>query len=384
MKILIAKFSAWSYEDYKTSQHPEYVAIRNIISRNPQSKFVLVGEGYEFKHFRCDGIEFYNINSRGGVRYFFSSLLKFELATLLRPSIIVVMGSINMLPFGLSRNISRARLIPVLTSEIGYDVQRLPHPFQMIFRGIFRAMLNHSSAILTLSKRIGKELIDQYQIDPSRITIYRHKMSKIFHPQVSKDIKATLNPDGPVVLTLCRISQEKGLEFLIEAAKDIVNRVPNVRIVIKGSSNDQKYKDRLTKLVHQYSLDNRLVFLEFSPYSEVPKFLSASDVFVLPSISEGVPTVLLEAMATGIPVVATNVGGVPDIIEDGRNGLLVSPRKPSALAEAVVRLLSDAGLRERLRKKGFQTVQQQVRESDIEELIMKFISSNKKKRRDIK
>lgn len=372
MKILIAKFSAWSYEDYKYSQHPEYVAIRNIISRNPQSEFILIGEGYEFRHFRRDGIEFYNINSRGGVRYFFSSLLKLELATFLRPSAIVVMGSMNLLPFGLSRNISRARLIPVLTSEIGYEVQRMPQPFQMIFRGLFRTTLNHSSTVLTLSKRIRRELIDQYRIDPSKIMIYRYKMSNIFHPQDSKDIKAILNPNGPVVLTLCRISPEKGLEFLIEAARDIVNKVPNVRIVIKGSSNNQKYRDKLTKLVHQYSLESHLVFLEFSPYSEVPKFLSASDVLVLPSISEGLPTVLLEAMATGIPVVATNVGGVPDIIEDGRNGLLVSPGKSRALAEAVVRLLRDSGLRKRLREKGFQTVQQ-ARESDMEELIMKLI-----------
>jgi glycosyltransferase involved in cell wall biosynthesis len=372
MKILIAKFSAWSYEDYKNSQHPEYVAIRNIISRNPGSEFILVGEGHEFKHFRRDGIEFYNINSGAGFRYFFSSLLKLELATFLRPSAIVVLGSINVLPFGLSKNISRARLIPVLTSEIGYDVKRMPQPFQMIFRGLFRTTLNHSSTILTLSKRIKRELINEYQIDPSKITIYRYKLSDIFHPQVSKDIKAILNPDGPVVLTLCRMSPEKGLEFLIEAAKDIVNKVPNVKIVIKGSSFNEKYKDKLTKLVHQDGLEAHVVFLKFSPYSEVPKYLSASDVFVLPSISEGLPTVVLEAMATGIPVVATNVGGVPDILEDGDNGLLVSPGKPRALAEAIIRLLRDEGLRERLRERGFQTVQK-VRESDIEELIMKFI-----------
>ena len=373
MKVLIAKFSAWSYEDFRRSQHPEYVAIRNIISRNPQDEFVLVGEGYEFKHFRRDGIEFYNIKAGYGFNYLFSSLLKFELATLLRPSAIVVMGSINLLPFGLSRNISRTRLIPVFTSEIEYEVRRMPRPFQVIFRTLFRTVLSQSPKVLTLSKKIRRELVDQYRIDPSKITIYRYELSDTFHPQDSKNIKAALNPDGPVVLTLCRISPEKGLEFLIEAAKDIINKVPNVRIVMKGSSKDQRYKEKLTRLIEKNRLNDHIIFLDFSPYSEVPKFLSASDVFVLPSISEGLPTVVLEAMATGIPIVATNVGGVPDIVEDGINGLLVSPRRPSALAEAVVRLLLDSSLRERLREKGFETVQK-VKENDIEELIAKFLS----------
>jgi glycosyltransferase involved in cell wall biosynthesis len=105
---------------------------------------------------------------------------------------------------------------------------------------------------------------------------------------------------------------------------------------------------------------------------EIPKYLSASDIFVLPSVSEGLPVVILEALASGIPVVASRVGGIPDILTDGCNALLVEPANVQALAKAILKLLRDDRLRESLREEGFETVRY-VEENDIEKLLAKFV-----------
>jgi glycosyltransferase involved in cell wall biosynthesis len=368
MNIIIAKFTAWTYEDYKNSKHPEYAAIRKIVSQHPQHKFILIGEGPKAGHFERDGIQFFNINSKTEFHYLYSLLLKLELGILLRPSAIVVMGTINVIPFGWSTIITRSRLIPAVTGEIAYGLQDIPNPFQTILSVLLRATLHRSDTILCLSKGIREELVNKFEIDPQKIMLYNYRISETFNPNVPKILKPILNPNGPVVLTLCRVSREKGLEYLIEASERIIKEVPNVRILIKGSSRDERYKEKLTRLMHKYNLDNNVSFLEFSPNSEVPKFLSASDVFVLPSLSEGLPLAMLEAMATGVPVVASKVGGIPDILTDGYNGLMVEPRNPGALAEAILRLLRDDALRKRLVERGLETVRG-LRENEFEKLL---------------
>jgi glycosyltransferase involved in cell wall biosynthesis len=372
MRIIIAKFSDWTYEDYKNSEHPEYVAIRNIVERHPEHSFILIGEGQESRHFTQEGIEFYNINSKGKIGYLLSFLLKLELAILLKPSVTVVLGNINMIPFGLETALTRTKLLPVITGEIGYSMQSVPNPIRAVLSSLLKATLRRSKTILSISNTIQGELVTRCGIDPQKVIVYKYRVSKAFSPTVSKSLKATLNPNGPVVLTLCRISKEKGLEYLIEATRRVVEKMPNVRVVIKGSVQDLKYEQKLVNLVHKYKLDGNVAFSEFSPYSEVPKFLAASDVFVLPSISEGLGLVIMEAMASGIPVVASRVGGVPDILTDGSNGLVVDPARPDLLAEALLRLLCDEELRERLVKKGLETVRR-IEENDIERVLNRLM-----------
>jgi len=90
---------------------------------------------------------------------------------------------------------------------------------------------------------------------------------------------------------------------------------------------------------------------------DIPELLSALDFFVLSSESEGLPVSLLEAMAASRPVVATRVGGIPQVIEDGHNGLLVSPHDPAGLAKAIITLMEDSTLRESVAREGYRTVE---------------------------
>jgi glycosyltransferase involved in cell wall biosynthesis len=370
---MIAKFSPWNHEIYQKSEHPEYVAIRNIISQNSQHNFILVGEGgTRYEHLGEKGVSFYNIGSNTKIRYVFSFFLKFELAFLLRPTIIVAAGATGLISFGIASILTRARFIPLLTGEIWYDLSRMPKPLTKVCAFLMKATLRKAYAVLAISESVKKETIDNYGINSNRVFVYKYKISTLFNPDVSRDIKLILNPTGPIVSSVARISPEKGIIYLVEAARIVANKVPNVKFVIKASSSDDKYEGKIRNLIYKHNLQQHFIFLGGSPYSEMPKYMAVADVFVLPSISEGLPVVILEALATGVPVVASRAGGIPDILTHEYNGLLVEPRDVEGLAEAIIRILSDDKLKRRLIEGGLATIRR-MKENEIEKLLSKLI-----------
>ncbi len=134
----------------------------------------------------------------------------------------------------------------------------------------------------------------------------------------------------------------KGQGTIIDAARLAATRYPDMRFVLVGDGRDE---DRFRE--QAAGLDN----VEFAGYvTEVDDYLSVFDVFVFPSLHEGLGSTLLDAMSFGLPVVATNVGGIPDIIEDGSNGYLVEPEEPDALLAAVRRILDDPAQRAAIEK----------------------------------
>jgi glycosyltransferase involved in cell wall biosynthesis len=134
----------------------------------------------------------------------------------------------------------------------------------------------------------------------------------------------------------------KGVDVLVEAMTRF-DEAPLLTIVGDGSE-----RENLERQVSAAGLGDRVRFHGWVDLEAVPTHLAAADVLVLPTMSEGFPNVVLEAMAAGLPVVATNVLGIPEIVTDGENGILVPPRDPRALHEAMATLLADANLRERI------------------------------------
>jgi glycosyltransferase involved in cell wall biosynthesis len=205
--------------------------------------------------------------------------------------------------------------------------------------------------------------------------VYKYRISNIFNPHVPSDLKKTLNPSGPVVLTVCRISPQKGLEYLVEASPAVIEKIPDVKFVIRAYSSEEKYEKYLRSLINKYNLQKYFkILIEFSPYEEITKYMAAADVFVLPSISEGLGVVVLEAMACGVPVIGSKVGGITDMIKHEYNGLLVRPRDVNGLAEAIIRILSGKTLRKRLSEGALTTIQD-MKENEFESLLTKFIFS---------
>jgi glycosyltransferase involved in cell wall biosynthesis len=150
-------------------------------------------------------------------------------------------------------------------------------------------------------------------------------------------------------------NEKKGIDVLLRAFAQIRDREPQVRLVLAG---DGPLRSRLEDLARSLGIGDRVEFLGRQERAQVADLLHGCRVFVLPSRSEPFGIVILEAMACAKPVVATSAGGIPEIIESGKNGILVEPENPKALAEAVMTALKDETLRLEIASNGYLTVQE--------------------------
>ncbi len=141
-------------------------------------------------------------------------------------------------------------------------------------------------------------------------------------------------PDAPVMIVVATFKEQKGHRFLIEAAAPVVEAFPDLRILLVGDGELRRDMEARTKAA---GLENTILFL--GTRSDIPELLAASDIFVLPSLWEGLAMALVEAMASCKPIIATMVSGTTQAIENEKTGLLVPPGDPQALASAMVRVL---------------------------------------------
>jgi len=152
-----------------------------------------------------------------------------------------------------------------------------------------------------------------------------------------------------VVATIGRLSPEKGHEILLTAFKLFLQTGAYAKLVIIG---DGVKRDKLLRAVSRDGLDNDVFLTGYR--NDAKKFLPLFDVFVLPSLTEGTPITLLEAMAAGVPVVATAVGGVPDVLDYGAAGIIVAPNMPESIAKALVELHRSPELRQQLTRRAYE------------------------------
>lgn len=158
-----------------------------------------------------------------------------------------------------------------------------------------------------------------------------------------------ISPQDPVLLCVARLDPQKGLRYLIEALPMLVENFPRLQALFVGGGPPLR-REALQKLADDLGVGANVQLLGVQP--DVKAYLSAADVFVLPSLYEGLGIVLVEAMAMGCACVASNVGAIPEVVADGQSGFLVQPRNPIALAAAISRLLEDQGLRGRMGMEG--------------------------------
>ena len=148
--------------------------------------------------------------------------------------------------------------------------------------------------------------------------------------------KWNLEENSKIIGTIAKLREEKGVEYLIRAVPHVLKEFPNSNFIIVGDGN---LRDHLENLAKELGVGKNIIFTGF--LENVTPVLSTFDVQVLPSITEGFGLVIVEGMTMGKPVIATNVGGVNEIIKDGENGLLVSSRDPEALADKIIYLLKN-------------------------------------------
>ena len=156
------------------------------------------------------------------------------------------------------------------------------------------------------------------------------------------------------ILCVAAMSRRKGHVVLLDALPRVLERVPAARLTLAGDGPEREF---LKTRARDLDVADAVRFLGAVEHDRMPALYEAADVFCLPSFAEGIPIVLMEAMAMEIPVVATRIMGVPELVEHERSGLLVSPARADALADALVRLLTDPPLRREMGRAGRRRVE---------------------------
>jgi glycosyltransferase involved in cell wall biosynthesis len=248
--------------------------------------------------------------------------------------------------------------IPCVTTIHGSDVYGLRNPVlryvnAKVIRGSDACTANSVATAARAKKISGREDI---QIIPMGVAM------EFFKPALERSPnQEPLETDEKRILFVGRLISVKGAEHLVRALPKVLEKYPKAKALVVGSGPE---KDRLASLAADLGLQRVVHFKGQVSQEGLRKAYSRADVVVLPSIrdksgeTEGLGVVLLEAMACGVPVIGSRVGGIPDIIKHGDTGLLVKEKDPDDLSEKLILLLSNRRLRETLIQKGLEYVEQ--------------------------
>jgi glycosyltransferase involved in cell wall biosynthesis len=187
--------------------------------------------------------------------------------------------------------------------------------------------------------------------------------------EITKEYKE-LNKDDVRLLYVGVLKSEKGVNYLIEGFKLLIDQGYNVRLTIVG---DGPEKTRLERMAMEMEIDKEISFKGYIPLGpQLFEIYKRNDIFILPSISEGTPRVLIEAMANRLLVIATNVGGVPFTINNNKNGILIEPKSPDQICCAVKEILKNDEKREQIIEEAFEFAKENTLESFVDNICNAF------------
>ena len=264
------------------------------------------------------------------------------------------------LPQGLLGILAKYTLkIPCVTTLHGSDIFGLRHS---IFKSFNKLTIAHSDVYTANSRATVARARRLSGHENSRLIPMGVNPNQFQKTAAAVDLKNKLQLDGEVILSVGRLIDLKGTDYLIKALVGVLLEFPRAKAIIIGSG---PRKNHLIKLARDQQLSEKILFIDKVAHTELVKYYSLADVFVLSSIvnkigeTEGFGVVLLEAMACGVPVVGSDVGGISDIIQHEETGLLARQKDPQDIADQITRLLSDADLRKKVVKNGYHLINNQ-------------------------
>lgn len=211
---------------------------------------------------------------------------------------------------------------------------------------LLRRLVPLARRVIAVSQSTRRSVIEYLNIPPERVDLIGHAVQFDILPEVNAPAGGNVSP---IVAVMGSLKASKGHIYFLQAARLLLQMHPDTQFMIAG---DGSLRAALEKEAGQLGLHGRVRFLGAYENSAVPCILQGVSVVAVPSLSETFGIVALEAMACGVPVVASAVGGLAEVVSDGETGLLVPPRDPAALAAAIARLLDEPALRKRLGRAG--------------------------------
>jgi teichuronic acid biosynthesis glycosyltransferase TuaC len=225
--------------------------------------------------------------------------------------------------------------IPVTITAHGHDIYDMPFRDDKWNKKI-KWILDNSDHIITVSKINERILIEKLNIAGEKITIVPNGYDSLkFKPIPKKDAREKLNlpEDKKIILNVANLYSIKGQNLLIESIKNVLKERQDIFCAIIGGGNLRK---KLEQQIRELDLEDYVKLYGPKPYTEIPLWMNAADIFVLPSINEGNPVVMFEALGVGLPFIGTKVGGIPEIIISEDYGLLVKSSNPKDLTEKII------------------------------------------------
>jgi len=225
-----------------------------------------------------------------------------------------------------------------------------------------------SDYVLVVSPQVWDDVRRYDWISPSRLRLLPNgvNLAALETPWSREEAKSRLGVQGFCIGAVGRLEEQKGQTFLLAALPELRQEIPDLTVLLAGEGRQE---EALRRQVAALGLEDVVHLL--GTRRDMALIYRALDLFILPSLWEGLPLALLQAMGAALPVVATRVGGVPEVIQDGVNGLLVSTGDSSALAAAILEAYRQAGLRQRLGAAAQLTVQ----ESYSQETMLRRLES---------
>ena len=248
-----------------------------------------------------------------------------------------------------------------------------PFPLKGFKKSLKKNGLTKTAHSITVSEANYTSMLQWYPQLKNRMSVIHNgidlqsfeKSLLHFTQQEKQKIRTQLfeaKADDKIILSIAALHPRKGLKYLLQAMPKMVEQKNSTKLVIIGEGPE---KNTLQKLAKKLKIQNHVKFL--GKQENIPKIMRTADLFVLPSIKEAFGLVLLEAMAAQLPIVATNVGGIPEIVEDRKSGMLVEPANADALARTIIMLLNNKPLREKLAFLGHH----RVKEFAIQKMVEK-------------
>ena len=232
---------------------------------------------------------------------------------------------------------ARSLKIPFVLAVHGFNVKRnlVIDIIQAVYlRTIARLFFGMASRVICLTETEAANVAE---------VIGGYEKISVIPNSVDVDLFKQSSEKDPNLMTwIGRLVPEKGLIYLLEAMRKVVKQYADVKLVLIG---DGPLRKNLSNFVNRHSLQKNVIFLGAKNHAEVAALLSKSSVFVFPSLKEGMPRALQEAMACGTAVVGANVSGIRDLIRHGQTGILVTPKDAMALSNSLLTLLKDETFR---------------------------------------
>lgn len=252
--------------------------------------------------------------------------------------------------------------IPLVITSHGSDVYDFPFKNDFTY-AVAKYALGKANHVIAVSKSDADRLLS-LGMPRSRVSVIPNGVNSDLFKPIPKRISRTelgLPTNKKIILTIGTLHEVKGQSFFIDAMSILRREIQDFTAIVIGSGPLEK---SLRKRIEKLGLSQEVLMYGWLPHNQLPLWISACDVFVLPSLNEGLPTVIPEVMACGRPVVGTRVGGIPEVVSSNETGFLVKPQDAESLAQAISEALgrewNSEDIREHAKKYSLREISQRV------------------------